>query len=96
MDTYIFGFSVVYGIFIFSSIFVIKVDRYFVLMAPAISFFLLLGLSEISKRLQFKFKEKNLTFPILAIILTVMIYCQPRLFYQPLKKTSTIKFRTDK
>ena len=73
MDMYLLVLAWYMVFFIFSSIFVIKVDRYFVLMAPAVSFFLVLGLNEISNRLPFKFKKKNITFPIIAIILTVMI-----------------------
>jgi 4-amino-4-deoxy-L-arabinose transferase-like glycosyltransferase len=61
------------GFFIFHSIFVIKDSRYFVTMAPAVAYFLVFGLSEISKRIQLKIKNRNLTFPIIAVILTVII-----------------------
>ena len=73
MDMYLLTFAWYMVFFIFNSTYVIKTDRYFVLMAPAVSYFLLLGLSEISNKLPFKIKKKNLTFPILAIILTFMI-----------------------
>ncbi len=76
--------------FIFSSIYVIKVDRYFVLMAPAVSFFLVLGLSELSNRLTFKFKKKNLTFPILAIILTLMILLSTATFLPLIKQENNV------
>lgn len=59
--------------FIFNSIYVIKSDRYFILMAPAVAYFLLLGLVAISRRLAFIYKKNNLTFPIMASILTVLI-----------------------
>ena len=42
-------------------------------MAPAVAFFLVLRLSELSTRLPFKFKNKNITFQLLAVILTVII-----------------------
>lgn len=59
--------------FIFNSIYVIKDIRYFVLMAPAVAYFMILGLSEISGRINIKFKNRNVVFPILAILLTIII-----------------------
>lgn len=58
--------------FIFHSVQTIKDNRYFVIMAPAVAYFLILGLSEISNKLTFKVKY-NVTFPTLAVILTVII-----------------------
>jgi len=97
MDTYIFVFAWYMVFFIFSSIYVIKTDRYFVLMAPAISYFFILGLSEISNRLPFKFKKKNLTFTILTLILTVMILLSTAAFL-PLvqKENNDYKVRMNK
>ncbi|MGP8190479.1 MAG: glycosyltransferase family 39 protein [Methanobacterium sp.] len=88
MDTYIFVFAWYMVFFIFSSIYVIKTDRYFVLMAPAISYFLILGLSEISNRLPFKFKKKNLTFTILTLILTLMILLSTAAFLPVIKEVN--------
>lgn len=59
--------------FIFHSSYATKDNRYFVVMAPAIAYFLILGLSEISSRLKFKIKKHDVTFPIIAIILTIII-----------------------
>ena len=59
--------------FIFHSIFVMKDNRYFVLMAPPVAYFMILGLSEISNRIKFKYKNRNITFPVLAVILTVIM-----------------------
>ena len=59
--------------FIFSSIFVIKDARYFLLMAPPVAYFMILGLSEISNALNFKIKDINVVFPIIALILTSII-----------------------
>ena len=42
-------------------------------MAPAIAYFLLLGLSMISNRFSFKFKNRNITFAALALIFTSLI-----------------------
>jgi 4-amino-4-deoxy-L-arabinose transferase-like glycosyltransferase len=86
MDMYLLVFVWYMVFFIFNSVYVIKTDRYFVLMAPAVSFFLLLGLSEISNRLPFNFKKKNLTFPILAVILTLMILLSTTAFLPIIKK----------
>jgi hypothetical protein len=51
----------------------IKDLRYFVLMAPPVAYFMILGLSEISKRINIQFKEKNIVFSVLAIILTMIM-----------------------
>ena len=59
--------------FIFSSIFVIKDTRYFLLMAPPVAYLMILGLSEISKALNFKIKNINVVFPLIAVILTGII-----------------------
>ena len=56
--------------FIFHSIYVIKDVRYFVVMAPPLAYFMILGLSEISKLIKVNIRNRNLTFPLLAIILT--------------------------
>jgi len=59
--------------FIFSSIFVIKDDRYFLLMAPPVSYFMILLLSKISNIFNFKIRNINVVFPVIAIILTSII-----------------------
>ena len=59
--------------FIFNSIFVIKDNRYFVLMAPPVAYFMILGLNEISNRIKFNIKNNNIMLPLLAIILTIII-----------------------
>ena len=59
--------------FIFNSVYVIKDLRYFVLMAPPVAYFMILGLSEISKRIKISFKGQNIVFPVLAIILTMIM-----------------------
>jgi 4-amino-4-deoxy-L-arabinose transferase-like glycosyltransferase len=59
--------------FIFHSIYVIKDNRYFVIMVPAVAYFLVLGLSGISKKVDFKIKNRNLTFPLIAVIITLII-----------------------
>ncbi|MEW6011296.1 MAG: glycosyltransferase family 39 protein [Euryarchaeota archaeon] len=55
--------------FIFHSVFVAKVDRYFVTMAPAFSYFVILGLSEIVNKLQIKIKGTNLTAWVISLFL---------------------------
>ena len=59
--------------FIFSSVFVIKDDRYFLLMAPPVSYFMILVLSKISNTVNFKVRNINVVFPVIAIILTSII-----------------------
>jgi 4-amino-4-deoxy-L-arabinose transferase-like glycosyltransferase len=59
--------------FIFHSIFVIKDVRYFVVMAPPLVYFMILGLSIISMRIKFNIKNRNIIFPLIAIILTSLM-----------------------
>lgn len=59
--------------FIFHSVFVTKDLRYFILMAPPVAYFMLLGLSEVSKRINIRFKNINIVFPSMAVILIVII-----------------------
>jgi len=59
MDLHVLFFSWFMVFFIFSSIFVIKDDRYFLLMAPPVVYFMILGLSEISNIHKFKIKNNN-------------------------------------
>lgn len=59
--------------FIFHSIFIIKDNRYFVVMAPPVAYFMILGLSEISKRIKLKIRNRNIVFPLIAVVLTAII-----------------------
>ena len=59
--------------FIFHSVFVIKDYRYFILMAPPVAYFMILGLSEISKKIDKTINNRNITFPFIAVLLTSMI-----------------------
>ena len=59
--------------FIFSSVFVIKSPRYFLLMTPPIVYFMILGLSKVSNALKYKFQNKNAVFSIIALIITSVI-----------------------
>jgi 4-amino-4-deoxy-L-arabinose transferase-like glycosyltransferase len=58
--------------FIFHSVFIIKVERYFILMAVPFTYFLIWGLNEISNRLNVKLKNINFA-SILSIILVLML-----------------------
>jgi hypothetical protein len=59
--------------FIFSSVFVIKSPRYFLLMTPPIVYFMILGLSKVSKILGYKFQNRSAVFSIIALIITSLI-----------------------
>lgn len=59
--------------FIFNSVYVIKVERYFILMAPPTVYFLILCMSEISNRLPYKIKKCNITLPLITLLLTSLI-----------------------
>lgn len=69
MDLHFMIFAWFMAFFIFQSVSTIKVTRYFILMAPAVAYFLILGLSEISKRLYCNFRGKNITFIVLFMTL---------------------------
>ena len=73
MNTHIMFFAWFMAFFIFNSIYVIKDFRYFVLMAPPVAYFMILGLSEISNNINIKFKNRDMVFPVLAIILTFIM-----------------------
>ncbi len=73
MDTHLLFFTWFMAFFIFQSLFLTKDNRYFVAMAPSVAYFLILGLSEVSNRLKFKIKNRDVIFPIIAIILTAVI-----------------------
>jgi hypothetical protein len=50
-----------FGVYlIFQSTFIIKVDRYFITMAPALAYFIILGLSEFVDRIKPKIKNSNI------------------------------------
>ncbi len=59
--------------FIFHSTFAVKVDRYFITMAPAFSYFVILGISEISNKLRLKIKNVNLTSWVVSLVLVLML-----------------------
>lgn len=59
--------------FIFHSVYVMKTDRYFLTMAPAVAYFLVLGLSGISNKLNYKIKDKDILFYVFAIFLIAMM-----------------------
>lgn len=60
--------------FIFHSTFAVKVDRYFVTMVPAFTYFVILGLSEIVNKLKVEFKGINLTSTIISFFLILTIF----------------------
>ncbi|MCC7560780.1 MAG: glycosyltransferase family 39 protein [Methanobacterium sp.] len=50
----------------------LKVDRYFITMAPALVYFLILGIHKISGQIRFKYRRFNLTSYILPLILIMV------------------------
>lgn len=59
--------------FIFQSVYPIKIDRYFLTMAPPIAYFLILGLSKVSHSLNFKIRTKTKIFNFFAAVLIVLM-----------------------
>ena len=73
MDMHLLFFVWFMAFFIFHSVLSIKDNRYFVIMAPPVAYFLIFGLTEVSNRLKFKIKGHNATFSLIALILTAII-----------------------
>ncbi len=59
--------------FIFHSVYAVKDDRYFITMAPALTYFLILGFSQIKRLWSLESKYKNRAYNIFAVILVVMM-----------------------
>ncbi len=59
--------------FIFHSVYVIKDNRYFVTMAPSAAYFMVFGLSIISKSIKLKVKNRNLIPTLIAVIITLIM-----------------------
>ncbi len=73
MDMHFLFLSWFMAFFIFHSVYVLKDGRYFLTMIPAVAYFLILGLRWVSNSLEYKIKNRNLTFYIFAMIVTLMI-----------------------
>lgn len=73
MDMHLLFFAWFMAFFIFHSVLSIKDNRYFIIMASPVAYFLILGLSEVSNRLKFKIKGHNAAFPVITVVLTVII-----------------------
>ncbi len=80
--------------FIFHSIYAIKDARYFLTMAPALSYFLILGLNFLSKSFKLKIKGINLTFPIFSILISCMLIFSVTTSYFPsiVQENSGVKY----
>lgn len=88
IDTYLLIFTWLMAFLIFQSLFLTKDNRYFVIMAPPVAYFIILGLNEISNRLNFKVKNKNITFPLITIILTAVILLSAASYLPVIKQTN--------
>ena len=82
LDLHLLFFAWFMAFFIFHSIFAIKVDRYFILMAPPVAYFLILALNYISNKLEFKIKNSNVTPLIISTILTIVLLLSASLIYK--------------
>ncbi len=71
IDFLIFSFFMTY--FIFHSVFMTKVDRYFVIMAPAVAYFFIWGLNEILNMVRVNNINKNIMPSIISIALIFMV-----------------------
>ncbi len=84
MDLLIFSFFMTY--FIFHSIFTIKVGRYFIVMAPAVAYFLVFGINEILNALKFKSRDKIIISSIISIYILFIALSSVSPYLDDLKK----------
>jgi hypothetical protein len=73
IDNHLMIFVWFMAFFIFNSIFVVKDNRYSLLMVPPVAYFMILGLSKGFNAIKFKIRNKNILFPSFAIILTIIL-----------------------
>ena len=73
MDLHLLMFTWFMSFFIFHSVYAVKTERYFVTMAPALVYFLILGIDHISNRIIFKIRNINVTSHLFSIILIFMV-----------------------
>ncbi len=59
--------------FIFDTLFIVKNNRYSLLMLPAVSYFIILGFSKFFTEVKIKIRNINVLFPTFAIILTIIL-----------------------
>lgn len=71
MDILIFAWFMAF--FIFHSIFVIKDNRYFVLMAPPLAYLMLLGLKEVVGKIKIENNSRNMVFPFFSAVLILLM-----------------------
>ena len=75
IDMHLLFFAWFMAFFIFHSVYVVKDGRYFVTMAPAAAYFLLLGLSCTSNKIEFKTKNINLMSLFSVILIFIVLFC---------------------
>lgn len=73
IDVDILIFAWFMAFFIFHSIFVIKDNRYFILMAPPVAYLLLLGLKEVVGKIKIGNNGHNLVYPFFSAILILLM-----------------------
>ncbi|MCZ3364917.1 MULTISPECIES: glycosyltransferase family 39 protein [Methanobacterium] len=73
IDIHLLVFAWFMAFFIFHSAYSVKDYRYFVTMAPAVAYFLILSINQIYGKLEFKIKNINVTSYLFSIILIIII-----------------------
>ena len=86
MDLNLLFLSWFMAFFIFHSVYVMKDGRYFLTMTPAISYFLILGLREVSNKLTFGLKNKHIILYLFTIFLLGMMLLSTTCYLLDLKK----------
>ena len=85
---------------IFNSVYSIKVCRYFIPMAPAVAYFVMLGLTEFSAKLKCKIKNTSLTLILATLVIFIVLLSTTAYLYQlsndPLSSGSNFKINNEK
>ncbi|MGB9978583.1 glycosyltransferase family 39 protein [Methanobacterium sp.] len=74
--------SLLVSYLIFDSFYPIKVCRYFIPMAPAFAYFIILGLSQFSTKLKFKIKNINITSVLSVLLALSLLFSTGSYLYQ--------------
>jgi 4-amino-4-deoxy-L-arabinose transferase-like glycosyltransferase len=68
--------------FIFHSIYGVKVERYFITMAAPLTYFVILGVNQVSNKLSIKFKKINITPFIISTVLILMLLMSSNVYLE--------------
>jgi 4-amino-4-deoxy-L-arabinose transferase-like glycosyltransferase len=78
--------------FIFVSLFALRFDRYFLMVLPAVAYFIILGLDKISEKLKFEIKDINITSLFLSVIFIISALLSTGIYLNDLNNPQSDEF----